>query len=404
MIVIVEELVAEAARRIEARLATLVPEMTGHFVEVIPEFRHDEAVRRLMVASTTSNLEAMVALLAHKIPEESITVPPAAAEYARRFAQHGLSLEALLRAYRIGHNRFTRWGVAALAEVTTTPGELAAATNHLVLRTDVYIDRVAEALVEIYESERRRWDRRTDAARTAQLRIVLDNDSLSSRAAQDLLGVPLDGWHLAAVGWAEDGTVRGARRVLAESLGRDVLTAVVDDATLWAWATSARRPAVDLDALAARLAAAGGGVRVAFGSPAPGLAGFRDSHREALRAREVAESAPGTHGPIVSFDDVAVAALLTGHPALLRGWVRRVLGDLAADDEATARLRQTVHALLTCGGSYTAAAAALHVHKNTVHYRVQRAEELRGRPIADNRLDLEVALRACELLGPRVLS
>jgi hypothetical protein len=397
--VITEELVAEAARRIEARLPALIPEMTDHFVQVIPEFRHDDAVRRLMVASTTANVEAIVTLLAHKIPEENITVPPAAAEYARRFAQHGLSLEALLRAYRIGHNRFARWALAALAETATTPGELAAAANHLVLRTDLYIDRVAEALVEIYESERRRWDSRTDAARTAQLRIVLDNESLGAQAAQDLIGVPLDDWHVAAVGWAEDDTadLAAARRVLTDCLGRSAVTVLVDDATLWAWASSPRRTAVDVEALSGRLTAA---VRVTLGAPGCGLAGFRQSHREAVRARAVVQSAPGAHQRVVRFDDVAVAALLTDQLSVLRVWVRRVLGELAEDDAGTARLRQTVRALLSCGGSYTAAAALLHVHKNTVHYRVQRAEELRGRPLSDGRLDVEVALLACEQLGP----
>jgi len=404
-----EELVAEAARRIEARLPALVPEMTDYFVEVIPEFRHDDAVRRLMIASTASNGEAIIALLVHKIPEESITVPPAAAEYARRFAQHGLSLEALLRAYRIGHNRFVRWGIAALAEVATTPGDLAAAADHLVLRTDVYIDRVAESLVEIYESERRRWDSRADAMRVAQLRIVLDNESLSTRSAQDLAGVPLEGWHIAVVGWVEDealdpaACLQATRRVLADCLGRSVVTVVVDDATLWAWATSAGRTAVDVGTLGGRLASVAP-IRVALGSPACGLAGFRQSHREALRARAVVQAAPRAHRQLVRFDDVAVAALLTDHPAVLRVWVRRVLGDLAADDEATARLRQTLRTLLACGGSYPATAALLHVHKNTVHYRVQRAEELRGQPISEGRLDVEVALLACELLGPRVLS
>ncbi|MFC8849793.1 MULTISPECIES: PucR family transcriptional regulator [unclassified Micromonospora] len=415
MTVIIEELVAEAARRIEARLPSLVPEMTDHFIEAIPEFRHDDAVQRLMVASTTANLEAIVALLAHKIPEESITVPPAAAEYARRFAQHGLSLEALLRAYRIGHNRFVRWGVAALAEVAalpgadTGPGELAVATDRLVLRTDVYIDRVAESLVEIYESERRRWDGRTDAARTAQLRIVLDNESLSTRSAQDLIGVALGDWHVAAVGWVDADAadpaacLASARRMLAECLGPSVVTVAVDDATLWAWATSRRRAPVDVGALSGRLVHAAG-VRITLGAPAPGLAGFRQSHREALRARAVVQAAPQAHQQIVRFDDVAVAALLTDHPTVLRVWVRRVLGDLAEDSEGTARLRQTVRALLACGGSYTAAAALLHVHKNTVHYRVQRAEELRGQPISEGRIDMEVALLACEMLGPRVLS
>jgi sugar diacid utilization regulator len=402
-----EDLVAEAARRIESRLPALVPEMTGHFIEVIPEFRHDDAVQRLMVASTTANLEAIVALLAHKIPEENITVPPAAAEYARRFAQHGLSLEALLRAYRIGHNRFVRWGVTALAEVAPTPDDLATATNHLVLRTDVYIDRVAESLVEIYESERRRWDRRTDAARMAQLRIVLDNESLSTRSAQDLVHVTLDDWHVAVVGWVETDTadpaacLASARRVLADCPGRSAMSLMVDDATLWAWATTPSRKPVDVEALASRLA--GAPVRITLGAPASGLAGFRQSHREALLARTVVQAAPGAHRQIVRFDDVAVAALLTDSPAL-RVWVRRVLGDLAEDDEATARLRQTVHALLTSGGSYAAAAAILHVHKNTVHYRLQRAEELLGQPISERRLDVEVALLACQLLGPRVLS
>ena len=49
-----------------------------------------------MVASTSSNLVAIVGMLAHSIPIEQITVQAAAAEYARRFAQHNLSLEALL--------------------------------------------------------------------------------------------------------------------------------------------------------------------------------------------------------------------------------------------------------------------------------------------------------------------
>jgi len=404
-----EQIVADAARRLEARLPTRIPLMTDYFIEVIPEFRHDEAVRRLMVASTTSNVEAIVAVLSHAIPVENITVPPAAAEYARRFAQHGLSLEALLRAYRLGHNMFVRWGLEAIAEETDSAQLLTAAALYLIERTDLYIDRVAEALVRIYEEERRRWDSRTDTARMAQLRIVLDNESISSRSAQELTGLTLDGWHVAGTAWLEgdltdpDTALQQTRRALTEVMGRAVETVVVDDVTLWAWATSTRRTAVDVSLLRKRLSATPW-ARVSLGAPAAGLAGFRQSHREALRARTVVEAAPQAHGQVVAFDDVAVAALVTDHPAELRAWVRRVLGALADDDEATARLRQTVHALLSCGGSYTAAAALLHVHKNTVHYRVQRAEELRGQPLTEGHLDVEVALLVCEHLGPLVVS
>ncbi|MDT7644868.1 MAG: hypothetical protein QOC75_1868, partial [Pseudonocardiales bacterium] len=44
------------------------------------------------------------------------------------------------------------------------------------------------------------------------------------------------------------------------------------------------------------------------------------------------------------------------------------------------------------------------LHKNTVHYRVRKAEEIRGRPLTDGRLDVEVALVACQQLGHRVLA
>jgi len=81
----------------------------------------------------------------------------------------------------------------------------------------------------------------------------------------------------------------------------------------------------------------------------------------------------------------------------------RTLGDLARDDDGMARLRETVRIFLETGGSFTDAATRLHLHKNTVHYRVRKAEEIRGRPLTDSRLDVEVALVACQQLGNRVL-
>jgi hypothetical protein len=83
----------EVVRRIGARLPDLTPDMTTMFIDIISEFRHDQAVQRLMVASTASNLGAVVDMLMLGISLEDIAVPPAAAEYARRFAPHDLSLE-----------------------------------------------------------------------------------------------------------------------------------------------------------------------------------------------------------------------------------------------------------------------------------------------------------------------
>src|SRR5689334_20096778 len=169
----VDAVVSDIARVLDTNLPELTTELTDYFVEVIPEFQHDETVRQLMIASTSSNLEAIVDVLAHKIPVDSITVPAAAAEYARRFAQHELSLEALLRAYRLGQHRLTEWALALMAEMADLDTARAiAAIGEITQRVNRYIDQVIAGLIDIYEAELRRWNSRTGAARTAQLRTI----------------------------------------------------------------------------------------------------------------------------------------------------------------------------------------------------------------------------------------
>ena len=48
-------------------------------------------------------------------------------------------------------------------------------------------------------------------------------------------------------------------------------------------------------------------------------------------------------------------------------------------------------------------AERLVLHRNTVQYRVRKAEEAVGRPIHDHRSDVELALRVCQVLGSTVL-
>jgi len=43
------------------------------------------------------------------------------------------------------------------------------------------------------------------------------------------------------------------------------------------------------------------------------------------------------------------------------------------------------------------------LHKNSVQYRIRRAEESLGRPVGDNRHDVELALQASRWLGSSVL-
>jgi len=95
--------------------------------------------------------------------------------------------------------------------------------------------------------------------------------------------------------------------------------------------------------------------------------------------------------------------MMLGSAELLRAWVLSTLADLATDDEHHARLRDTLLIFLRSGGSYKTTAEQLVLHKNTIQYRIRKAEESLGRPVGDNRQDVELALQACHWLGAAVL-
>ena len=105
----------------------------------------------------------------------------------------------------------------------------------------------------------------------------------------------------------------------------------------------------------------------------------------------------------MTFSDVAPVAMMLGSSDLLRAWVLSTLAGLATDDEHHARLRDTLLVFLQAGGSYKTTAEQLTLHKNTVQYRIRKAEESLGRPVGDNRHDVELALQASHWLGSAVL-
>ena len=145
-------------------------------------------------------------------------------------------------------------------------------------------------------------------------------------------------------------------------------------------------------------------VRLAVGEPAEGPEGFRVTIREALRAHAVALMAGPAAPRVIRFGEVAPVALLAEDIGAARSWVGRALGPLAADDDQTARLRETLHVFLSTGGSYQETAERLSLHKNTVFYRVRKAQEVRGRKVADDRFVVELALLTCHWLAPAVLT
>jgi DNA-binding PucR family transcriptional regulator len=129
---------------------------------------------------------------------------------------------------------------------------------------------------------------------------------------------------------------------------------------------------------------------VGLSEPAAGVDGFRATSREAADARRIALLRGSTE--VTHYRDIALLAVLCADSERARALALAELGPLAVDDEASARLRQTVATFLACGESHVAAAAKLFVHQKTVAYRVRQAEALLGRKLCERRTELEAAL------------
>ncbi|MEJ2867213.1 PucR family transcriptional regulator ligand-binding domain-containing protein [Actinomycetospora sp. OC33-EN08] len=148
-----------------------------------------------------------------------------------------------------------------------------------------------------------------------------------------------------------------------------------------------------------RLAPALGTLRLTVGVSVPyGAAALSGAMQEARHARDLARTREGTL-PVVT------GAELTSHVALLaavpddmrRAFAARTLAPVLEHDERTgASLRETLEAFLECSGSWSRVATRLHLHVNTVRYRIGRVEELTGRDLGRfaDRVDVFLALRS----------
>ncbi|MGH3229006.1 MAG: helix-turn-helix domain-containing protein, partial [Streptosporangiaceae bacterium] len=174
-----------------------------------------------------------------------------------------------------------------------------------------------------------------------------------------------------------------------------------DESSAWAWLPLGFRDTFDSAAVGS--ASVDADIHFAFGDAAKGTTGFRLTHQQATAVQAVAQARGSAAPQAVLFRQVAPVAIMLASDELLRPWVFGTLADLATDDEHHARLRETLLVFLQSGGSYKSTAEQLMLHKNTVQYRIRKAEESLGQPVGDRRHDVELALLAGHWLGPAVL-
>jgi hypothetical protein len=296
----------------------------------------------------------------------------------------GRRLDALLAAYRLG----ARVAWRRLAAV----GERAQLDRHVLylLAESIfaYIDEISSESVEGYAMEQAA-QAGARQRRRRRLAALLVQDPPADAAAVE--GAALEtGWplpaRLAAIWSREDDADRLSLRLgggaIAAERGGGVCALIPDP---------------DAPGRRAQLAAAFPDRVAALG---PAVA-WRDAGLSAARARAVLSLAeegaihvPGTG--LVLAAEHPVALLVNADRRLARDIVDAALAPL--DDETPAsrvRLAETLRAWLGHQGRTDAVATALHVHPQTVRYRLARLRELYGDRLdsADGRFELELALR-----------
>jgi len=330
------------------------------------------------------------------------------AELGRAEFRGGRSLDALLSAYRLGARlaweRFVAAGEAA--------GHEPATLYHLASAIFSYIDGISADSVEGYAEERAETEGERQRRRRALARLLARAD-VAIEEIHDL--ARLAGWPRPATvaalvvggpaanggggdGDDANGDANGqdagespdADR-LASRLGGDAIAAAEGPSTV-AWIPDPEAPGRRAQLEAALDGTPGAlGPSVALTRAAHSLARARAAHALMLEGR-----LPGE--PIVAADDHLAELLLHGGDTTLGAdLATRALAPLAElRPKAATRLRETLRAWLDHPGQVQAVAERLHVHPQTVRYRVAQLRELFGDRLddPDARFELALALRS----------
>ena len=400
---------ADVAAAVARQSAAVSQDVYEAILQEIPQLRDDKPVLTLLASSVDSNVDTCLQIMQHRIDLAVVRAPVAATEYARRLAQRGTPLTALLRAYRVGHVCFSDWMLRELARQAGNAELISAASLSMLRMVAGYIDQTSEEMVAAYAQARENWLRNRSTARAARIRDLLAGGRIDVGATEVTLGYRLRQYHVGLVCWVGDAAsaadeITRLEHAIGHVAGNascpgDPVFVPRDESSAWAWLPLGVRGTFDPAATAGVEA----DVRFAFGDAAKGPAGFRLTHRQALAAQAVALAAGPHMQRTVAFGEVAPIAMMLGSAELLRAWVLGTLAGLATDDEHHARLRETLLIFLRTGGSYKTTAEQLMMHKNTVQYRIRKARESLGRPVGENRYEVELALQASHWLGSSVL-
>jgi hypothetical protein len=304
-------------------------------------------------------------------------------DLGRSEAREGRTLEALLAAYRVGARVAWRGAVRAAREA----GFGADTLSTLAEAIFAYIDELSARSAQGFAFEQSVAAGEAASRRRTLVHLLIQSPPAErgavEAAARDA------GWRLpsslAAVIWQDDPDGRAGARLplgsVSATLETDTQCALVPDA--------------DAPGRRADVTRALGTRRAAIGPLVPWPEAARSADR-ALAALALARAGLlPDDGPVAADEQL---------PELIVHGDERLLGELAAQalapldgrtEKARTRLLETLRAWLDHQGRVPDVAAALHVHPQTVRYRVAQLRDLFGEALDDPsaRFELSLAVR-----------
>ena len=304
-------------------------------------------------------------------------------DFGRWEASEGRSMEALLAAYRLG----ARISWRRIAE-TIRGSDFGEETIALLAESVfAHIDELSAASAEGFAAELADRAGERDRQRRRLLRLLVDGPGADPAVVREAAAAV--GWELpselAALAYRASSPDRVAAHLPAGSL-----VAAIDEVAI-ALIPDPRAPGRREEIERALHGRPG-----ALGTPVEWEASHRSAQR-ALAVQRLREEGSIAAEGLVAADENLAALVTLSNPSLLDDLAARRLAPLADLTEgARERLELTLLAWLDHQGVVKDAAEALHVHPQTVRYRVAQLRELLGDELdePESRYELLLVLRA----------
>jgi hypothetical protein len=366
----------ECRMEIEQAVLARAVELLGPTSDLDPAFLDGQ--RQAAGAAVDFGLRAI------EIGEERLREVPAVFHaQARLTARSGVSVDTMMRRYFAGYVILGDFLMREAARCS-----LGGAALQCIMRdTAVVFDRLITTMAEEYQRELEGRYSSPEARMAARVRALLSGELLD---AADI-DYEFDVWHLGAI--ATGAGAADVLRELAHGLDRRALLVRADDETAWAW-FGGRKP-VESETLEAKLTAVWPErLSLAVGEPARGIAGWRQTHRQ---ARAVLPVARRSGAGWVRYADAALLASVLQDDLLMGSLQERYLAPLSSERDGGEALRATLRAFFSSDRNVSSAAALLGVNRHTVTNRLRLVEERTGRSLASSAAEFEAALRLQDL-------